>query len=128
MVVKEDLQYEVELPAAPDAVAAARHAVSRFGASHGADGDKVGVAVSEAVGNVVLHAYPGEQNGHVRIRAQVDRDAVLVTVMDHGSGMRGSLAEKERGWGLSLIGSVADSVAVESSGIGSLIEMKCARR
>jgi anti-sigma regulatory factor (Ser/Thr protein kinase) len=127
-VVTEDLQYELELPAAPHAVRAARHAVSTFGAGHGADGDKIGLAVSEAVGNAVLHAYPGGEEGHVRIRAQVDGDSVRVTVIDHGSGMRVGPAEEGHGWGLSLIGSVADSVAVESSGIGSLIEMTFARR
>ena len=55
-MAEREMWYEVELPATPAAISTARKAVSKFAASHGADRQKVAVAVSEAVANAVAHA------------------------------------------------------------------------
>jgi anti-sigma regulatory factor (Ser/Thr protein kinase) len=127
MAGADDERYEVELPARVTSVAAARHAVAEFGANHGADGEKIGLAVSEAVANAVVHAYPSEGAGAVRITARADDDAVKVVVVDQGTGIRPHPHMPGHGWGLSLIGSVADSVAVASTGLGVQIAMTFSR-
>ena len=53
------------------------------------DRDAVGVVVSEAVTNAVLHAYRDrEQPGQVHVSASLDDDGVEVSVADDGLGMR----------------------------------------
>jgi anti-sigma regulatory factor (Ser/Thr protein kinase) len=84
------------------------------------------LAVSEAVTNAVLHAYRGEGEGLVWVRAEVEDDAVRIAVADRGKGMR-TKSDAVGGLGLSLIEQMADAVAVESSGRGVQIEMRFAR-
>ena len=53
------------------------------------DRDAVGVVVSEAVTNAVLHAYRDrDQPGRVHVSASLDDHGVQVAVDDDGLGMR----------------------------------------
>jgi anti-sigma regulatory factor (Ser/Thr protein kinase) len=122
-VIAEEMRYEVELPAAPAAVATARHAASQFGDFHEADIERIGLAVSEAVGNVVLHAYPGEAAGPVQVTGWADDDAVHIAVRDFGAGLNANPGRRS-GWGLSLIQSVADHVFIGSTEFGVEIVMR----
>src|SRR3954452_9666729 len=80
---------ELTLPARPENVAVARHAIGGF-----ADGVEipdqtladVKLAVTEACTNVVVHAYPGE-DGPMGLRASVDEDVLRVVVVDVGRGI-----------------------------------------
>jgi hypothetical protein len=47
----------------------------------------VGLVISEAVTNVVLHAYRGGEPGAVRVKAWVEADLVTLVVGDDGIGM-----------------------------------------
>ena len=59
---------ELRLAAEPGSVRAIRHAVRRFAHAHGVeDVDGVGIAVSEAATNAVLHAYREGRAGDVRL-------------------------------------------------------------
>ena len=49
--------FELELPAVASSVAAGRHAVRKFCDGHSLDHGKIAIAVSEALTNVVVHAY-----------------------------------------------------------------------
>ena len=122
-VIAKEIRYEVELPAAPASVATARHAASQFGDFHGADSERIALAVSEAVANVVLHAYPGEAIGAVQVTGWADDDAVHIAVRDFGVGLNANQGRRD-GWGLSVIQSVADHVFIGSTEFGAEIVMR----
>ena len=80
-----------DLPAVPGSVRAIRSAIRRFASANGASGqhlDDIARAVSEAVGNVVMHAYAPGTTGDVHITAEVDEDVLEVIVSDDGLGLR----------------------------------------
>jgi anti-sigma regulatory factor (Ser/Thr protein kinase) len=122
-VIAVEMRYEVELPAAPAAVATARHAASQFGDFHEADSKRIGLAVSEAVANVVLHAYPGEATGPVQVTGWANDDTVHIAVRDFGIGLNANPGRRD-GWGLSIIQSVADHVFIGSTEFGFEIVMR----
>jgi stage II sporulation protein AB (anti-sigma F factor) len=89
--------------------------------------DDVRVAVTEAVANVVRHAYwPGE--GEVEVSVESDGNGqVVVRVRDRGCGM-GSARPERAGAGLGLRLMEALSASVESSdrGAGTAVVMRFA--
>ena len=99
-----------DLPAEPGSVRKIRRAIRSFAAAQGASGtllDDIARAVSEAVGNVVMHAYPSDARGDVHVSAEVVDHVLEVTVSDEGRGLR--LGESP-GMGLGL-GMIAASAA-----------------
>jgi serine/threonine-protein kinase RsbW len=92
------------------------------------------LAVTEACGNAVRHAYPAE-NGVVRVVYEVRPDMIEITVEDEGAGVALSelpadpLAEEdlaESGMGLAIIRAVTDELVVrERPGAqGTLVRMR----
>lgn len=81
------------------------------------------VAVSEAVGNVVRHAYAGDDPGRVDIEAQLDENAIVLNVADEGGGMTAHPERDHNGMGLPVIGRLADGVTVVSNGGGTRLSM-----
>jgi len=84
----------------------------------------IAVAVSEAVGNVVRHAYSGDRTGRVDIGAELEEETIRVTVTDGGDGMIPHPNRDNNGMGLPVIGRVADGVTVVSDGTGTRISMR----
>jgi serine/threonine-protein kinase RsbW/stage II sporulation protein AB (anti-sigma F factor) len=83
------------------------------------DRDAIGVVVSEAVTNAVLHAYrDGERPGQVHVCADLHEEGVEVTVADDGLGMRPRRDSPGIGLGMPLIADLADNVIVSSPGEG----------
>jgi anti-sigma regulatory factor (Ser/Thr protein kinase) len=79
------------------------------------DRDAVGVVVSEAVANAVMHAYRDQASpGRVRISAGVTADELEIDVSDDGLGMRPRTDSPGIGLGVPLINQLADHVEVES--------------
>src|SRR4051794_41875995 len=79
------------VPAIPENVSALRHAITelaeRAGASERASGD-VALAVGEACGNVVMHAYPPGETGPLIVEGRVLGEGELeVVVADQGRGV-----------------------------------------
>jgi anti-sigma regulatory factor (Ser/Thr protein kinase) len=104
----------VELPARPESVTRARHAAAGFAARAGADIADVSLAVSEAVGNAVIHAFEEGEQGMIVVSGEIEAGGVLVvSVVDDGRGMRPDPASRGLGLGLSLIGSVASALRIE---------------
>jgi serine/threonine-protein kinase RsbW len=105
------------LPAVPSSVTALRSDVAAFVAEAGIEDPLLGgikLAVSEAVTNVVMHAYVGaERPGEVRLRAQVRAGEVQVTVSDDGVGMVPRLDSPGLGVGLPFIAHLADALDIE---------------
>lgn len=83
----------------------------------------IAVAVSEAVGNVVRHAYPGE-TGRVEIEAQLEQNSIVVSVSDGGTGMTARVGRQHGGMGLPVIGRLADGVTVVSDNGGTRLSMR----
>jgi serine/threonine-protein kinase RsbW len=114
---------ELELPATPDSVPAARHAVARLAEDVGAGLLDVKIAVSEAVGNVVVHAYRDGSEGKVEITAGVEDDKLVVVVSDTGIGMSPNPDSPGLGFGLPLIGNVVEDMHVEAGTVGTKVTM-----
>jgi len=79
--------------------------------------EDVALAVSEALSNVVVHAYDDRDvPGDFWVDAWIDGDALQVAVCDDGSGIVGRCPSP--GLGLALMGQVADTLRIESDGSG----------
>src|SRR3954447_25427321 len=90
------------LTARPEAVPQARRLIRSYVDDHCANADAiredVALAVSEAVGNAVRHAYP-DAPGKVQIRSRMVGDWLEVVVRDWGVGWR---ASSDPGLGLGI--------------------------
>ena len=102
--------------AEPSAVAALGVAVARFAHTQGmapAVADDLRLCLSEAVANVVLHAYQGRaEPGTVSVTAEVSNGELLVRVQDDGVGFAPRLDSPGLGMGLPLMGSLAKDLTV----------------
>jgi anti-sigma regulatory factor (Ser/Thr protein kinase) len=119
------------LPAAPSSVAWARRALAAFAARCGIeDVWPVQIAVSEAVGNAVLHAYPdGDSAAEVRLRAECDTEELVVLIDDNGTGMRPRLDSPGLGLGISLMEHAAGRLVIEDRPQGGMrVELRFAVR
>jgi serine/threonine-protein kinase RsbW len=67
------------------------------------------IVVSDAVTNVVLHAYRDGELGRVRVKASVAVDLLTPVVADDGVGMSPNPDRPGLGVGLALIGRREDS-------------------
>lgn len=87
--------------------------------------EAVEIAVGEAFGNAVLHAYRGRPPGTITIDARVEGDELAVDVADDGIGMAPNPDSKGLGFGLALIGRYADRVEIASvPGGGTEVRMR----
>lgn len=85
----------------------------------------IAVAVSEAVGNVVRHAYSSKGSpGRVEITAELGSEAIALTVTDAGDGMTHRFDSVHNGMGLPVISRVADGVTVVTDPGGTRITMR----
>jgi serine/threonine-protein kinase RsbW len=115
---------ELTLPAEPASVPRARHAAARLANEVGADELDVKIAISEAVGNVVVHAYRDEMpRGDVVLEGGVEDSKLVIAVTDHGIGMTPHPNSPGLGFGLPLIGNVTDDLHVEANGHGTKVSM-----
>ena len=83
-------QVKLEFLSIPANVAFARVAVAAFASQLDytlADLDEIKVAVSEAVGNAIIHGYENEAAKMVRITVSLSDDMLEVAVEDDGKGI-----------------------------------------
>jgi serine/threonine-protein kinase RsbW len=91
-------------PAVPDSVPRARGVLSAFAASAGLSNEQlegVRLAVSEAVTNVVRHAYGSGDAGEIHVSASLNSGELRVLIADDGCGLPNR--EGTRGLGLGLV-------------------------
>jgi anti-sigma regulatory factor (Ser/Thr protein kinase) len=116
------------MAADPTSVRLVRSEIMRwFHELHHADDElaaSIALAVSEAVGNVVRHAYPGQGSGRVEVEAQLEAEAIVVSVSDGGTGMTAAPGRPHNGMGLPVIGRLADGVTVVSDEGGTRLSMR----
>jgi len=107
---------DITLLAVPDAASGARRAVHELATGQVGDGEAVALAVSEAVTNVVIHAYrdrdPDSKPGEVHVTVTIDGEELLVSVTDDGTGMRPRSDSPGAGLGLPMIAKLADRFEV----------------
>ena len=114
--------YEL-LPATLDSVAVARRAIKQFARDLEVDLDGVVLAVSEAVANVVTHAYAEQPEGIIELSAAASPLEVTVTVRDRGSGLAEAGATAGAGYGLLIIRRLAQHVELADTRDGVALTM-----
>ena len=106
-----------QLPVHRTSVAKLRSAAAKFAARRGATApqcEDIALAVSEAVSNAVLHAYPRSEHGTVGMRARASSGVIEIVVTDTGIGMPASEPVEHEGYGLAIIRELADQLEIES--------------
>lgn len=109
-------QLEVSLPAVPVSVRQARDAIAEIAAKAGATNgavDDIRLCVSEAVANVVRHAY--RDDGGLTIVAERTGHELTVVVRDEGVGLGGFQREGDLGYGLRIIEELTSRFAITSA-------------
>jgi anti-sigma regulatory factor (Ser/Thr protein kinase) len=113
----------------PAAVGVFRHSIEQLCGDAGCTPMQcadVALAVSEALSNVVMHAYVGlPAAGPMRLRAVLDDHRLRVEVEDDGIGLRPRLDSPGGGLGLALIASLTTELefVCGPSGRGTLVRM-----
>lgn len=104
--------------AVPESVPSARRAI----VDHLADAattdpplSDIRLAVSEAISNVVVHAYRDHEPGLVRVRVAVEPPEIELMVQDDGSGMVPRPDTPGLGLGLPLIATLSDPFDVRAA-------------
>jgi serine/threonine-protein kinase RsbW len=127
----------LDVPAKPEYLLLARLAATGVGRSAGASEETVAdlkLAITEAVANVVRHAYPEGTAGRVTVELLATPDKLEIAVSDTGRGLGDadlSVPDEspgEGGMGLSIIRAVADEVELTSGqdGQGTRVRFSCA--
>ena len=128
----------VEFESAAENLGFARVAAASWAAGLGftlEELDDIKLAVSEAVSNCIVHAYPGRP-GRVLMQLSASDQALTVSVQDEGVGIRdvqaarraGVTSSPERlGMGFTLMEALSESMEVTSSpGHGTTVVMSFA--
>lgn len=119
---------EWTLPALPEAVGELRRHAVDFAAAMGVSRETieaVRLAVSEAVTNVVIHAYVGRESGPVTLRCRMEGAHLAVEVVDEGGGVAARHDSPGLGHGLATVGALARTleVAPRPGAQGTVIRM-----
>lgn len=91
-------------------------------------------AISEAVTNCVVHAYPTSVKGDVILRCELEDDTVSITITDKGVGIKDVIKAREpfytskpsaerSGMGFTVMESFMDNVQVVSNSFGTSVTM-----
>jgi serine/threonine-protein kinase RsbW len=138
--VPKPTSVRLTLPAAPENVALARQVLAGLAETLDVDEERLAdmkIAVTEAVNNIVLHAYPdGVGAAEVTITSVMDQLAIIVR--DEGAGMNPLPAEAEAeaeadaparlGFGFAMMASLSDQFAINTGAAGTEVRMLFAAR
>jgi serine/threonine-protein kinase RsbW len=121
----------MRLPAEAPQIPVARRAVARYCLDGGMAAelvDDVKLVVTEAVTNVVLHAYDAESSVEraFDLRALFAADELLVSVVDQGRGRAAAPASPGLGLGLRIAREMATGMRTPAteSGTGTSVELR----
>lgn len=125
----------IRFPNISSNVSIARIAAATFASFYGfsiSDIEEIKVAVSEAVSNAVLHAYPNS-SGFIEVSIRNNEQGIEITVEDHGKGIDDLDQAKQPGFttmpdhmglGFTFMESFMDNLSVESApGHGTRVRM-----
>jgi anti-sigma regulatory factor (Ser/Thr protein kinase) len=121
----EKQRFEARVGADAAHVGGLRAAVVEFAREIGfEDTGQIALAVSEAITNVVVHAYANAEVGDMRVVACDKPDRLIVVVRDYGAGMLPRADSPGLGLGLPLISTMTDELQIEAAdGAGTLLRM-----
>ncbi|MCQ2560244.1 MAG: anti-sigma F factor [Clostridia bacterium] len=127
---------KIEFPAHPQNVALARSLVAALVAEADptlSELDELKVAVSEAVTNAVIHAYPENPQGLIELTACLESSRVTILIRDWGQGIADlpkaleadySTQQERMGLGFSLMQAFSTEMEVKSeSGQGTWVKL-----
>ncbi|MGL6279103.1 MAG: ATP-binding protein [Gaiella sp.] len=129
-----DARVRLTFPARAEYLLLARLAVTGIARAHPMEEELLAdlkLAITEACGNVVRHAYDGG-GGEVELTLSLEDGSLVVVVRDGGRGMTprepGTVDGEplESGMGLAIIGAIADEVELEeaSAGAGTVLRFR----
>jgi serine/threonine-protein kinase RsbW len=129
----DDVLVRLSFPAKPDYLLLARLALSGIARQLPVEDELLAdlkLAVTEACGNAVRHAYP-EGVGDVIVAFVVRNDAIEMTVEDRGSGIGPALVPDrplgpvDSGMGLAIMRTIVDELDVQAGpdGRGTVVRM-----
>jgi anti-sigma regulatory factor (Ser/Thr protein kinase) len=107
-----------------------RSALNAFAEKAGAPAelrDRLALVVTEAVTNVVVHAYPSGRRGLVHYAADVSGADVQVVIVDDGAGMRSGENPDRPGFGLQIVAAASDDFAITARRRGLELWMRLLR-
>jgi len=115
-------------PAIADSVPAARRALVALAEAAGASSGQlnaVRLASSEALANIVVHAYPANHTGLIHVAATGASGEVWIVIADDGVGLRGRKDSPGLGHGLRLIADACDELTIlQRAGGGTELRMR----
>jgi anti-sigma regulatory factor (Ser/Thr protein kinase) len=115
-------------PATPQSIGLLRRGVIGLAIRGGATDAKrqdIALAVSEALTNVVAHAYPDDRiGGTVAVQAALEDHALEVVVVDEGVGMPSPTSLPPARLGLAVIARAADQLAISDARPGARVRMR----
>jgi anti-sigma regulatory factor (Ser/Thr protein kinase) len=106
----------LDRPAVPHSVSQARRAVAEMLDDLDVDVWPVGLVISEAVSNVVRHAYRGLAPGRLELEVSVDDGMLTLVVADFGVGMSPDPDNSGLGIGMLMIERLVQHMDVTSTG------------
>ncbi|MEA2159284.1 MAG: serine/threonine-protein kinase RsbW [Solirubrobacteraceae bacterium] len=107
-------------PAIPSSVPAARRELTEFAVRAGAELEQleaIRLAASEALTNVVVHAYRGYA-GRIYVNADLAGDELWILIGDDGCGLQSDYESPGLGVGLALIAQSSDGLTIMNRGSG----------
>jgi anti-sigma regulatory factor (Ser/Thr protein kinase) len=119
---------ELKTDSHPDSVTEIRRRVGEYAESSGANRGDVELAVAEAVGNAVVHAFEGRDDGVITVRAVIaGPDQLVVEIADTGFGINAHARNPRAGFGLPIIGALTDSVEIQTGNRGTRLVLRFPR-
>jgi PAS domain S-box-containing protein len=115
----------LSLPAEPDALVGLRRRLARFLHAAGAteaEAYEITLAISEACGNAIEHAY-GPGDASFQLEVAMENDELVAAVRDSGS-WRERRGYTHRGRGLKIIEGIMDQVEVQAEDDGTVVRMR----
>jgi anti-sigma regulatory factor (Ser/Thr protein kinase) len=126
-MVEQTALIEREFTATLPSIPQARRWAGEYAVDHGASArvaEDVRLAVSEAVSNVVRHAYLDRDPGVFLVIVGIDRGRLVVSVRDFGIGPHAVPRQPGMGLGRPLMRAVCGTVEVRQAMPGTLVEMR----
>jgi serine/threonine-protein kinase RsbW len=105
------------LPASRSSVPALRERVVGFAREHGVTDDvraRLALTVTEAGGNVVLHAYAPGEEGTLHFAVDIEGEDLQVVIADEGWGIRTHHRSDGLGLGLRLVAQLSSDFGIRS--------------
>ena len=110
---------ELRIGSHPGSVTETRTRVAEYAEARGSNRDDVELAVAESVANAVVHAFGDRDDGAITVRAEIVGARLVVEIADFGSGITAHARSPRAGFGLPIIGAVADSVEIRTGNRGT---------